>query len=393
MGTRCGVVQSIGAFQPAARGKSDASPIGSVEHIAANDNRTVVGALADGTLTVRLEARLGEWHSDGDDKPGVVVKAFSAEGGSLLVPSPLIRVRQGTTIHASVRNSTDEPLVVHGLYSRPASEADAARVLMVAPGQTQDVSFLAGTPGIYEYWGARDAMATIPQRRSPDTQLSGALVVDPDGSRPQDRVMVITTWTNDYFDGVPGFAGEGKRLAPAIAPGKTFDARFTPPRSGTFIYHTHFDDLRQQRADLSGTLLVVNDPATYDPVHDRVILVTVPRKTADAAKVLLNGTLVPEAREMRVGERYRLRFINVHTNRPNMRMRLLKGEDLLRWRFVAKDGMDLPLDQLRDSTAEIQMGNGETCDVELQPMVTGDIRVDVTTGNLVLLNSMPIHAR
>jgi FtsP/CotA-like multicopper oxidase with cupredoxin domain len=196
-----------------------------------------------------------------------------------------------------------------------------------------------------------------------------------------------------YFDGVPGFAGEGKRLAPVIAPGKTFQARFTPPRSGTFIYHTHLDDLRQQRAGLSGALVVVDDPAAYDPARDWVMLVTVPRKAADAAKVLLNGTLAPQAREMRVGERYRLRLINIHTNRPAMRFRLLQGDNVLRWRIVAKDGMELPADQLRDSTAEIQMGNGETYDVEYQPTIAGDIRVDVTSNILVLLNSMPIHVR
>ena len=31
-----------------------------------------------------------------------------------------------------------------------------------------------------------------------------------------------------YYDGVAGFAGEGKRIAPAIPPGGSFEARFTP---------------------------------------------------------------------------------------------------------------------------------------------------------------------
>ena len=123
------------------------------------------------------------------------------------------------------------------------------------------------------------------------------------------------------------------------------------------------------------------------------MLVTVPRKTADADKVLLNGTTTPAAREMRVGERYRLRFINVHINRPSMRMRLLEGETLVRWRIVAKDGMDLPTDQLRDGTSEIQMGNGETYDAEFVPTRAGELRVDITAGNGVLLTSMPIHVR
>ena len=46
------------------------------ERIAINDNRVAAGTLAGGTLTIRLEARVGEWHPDGDADSGVVVKAF-----------------------------------------------------------------------------------------------------------------------------------------------------------------------------------------------------------------------------------------------------------------------------------------------------------------------------
>ena len=69
-------------------------------------------------------------------------------------------------------------------------------------------------------------------------------------------------------------------------------------------------------------------------------MVTVPRKNAEANVVLLNGSSTPAAREMRAGQRYRLRFINVHTSRPSMRMRLLRESTLLEWRALAKDGMD-----------------------------------------------------
>src|SRR5262245_14006040 len=89
------------------------------ERIAINDNRTPAGAQAAGTLTIRLEARVGMWHPDGDSAPGVAVKAFSLEGGPLQVPGPLIRVREGTEIRAIIRNTLDESLVVHGLYTRP----------------------------------------------------------------------------------------------------------------------------------------------------------------------------------------------------------------------------------------------------------------------------------
>jgi manganese oxidase len=196
-----------------------------------------------------------------------------------------------------------------------------------------------------------------------------------------------------YYDGVAGYAGEGRRIAPPIPGGGTFEARFTPPRSGTFIYHTHIDEVRQQQAGLSGALLVMDDPATYNPQRDLVLLVTVPRGAADANKVLLNGSSAPPAREMRVGEHYRLRFINIHTFRPAMRMRLLRDSALLEWRALAKDGMELPADQAIVGQAEIQMGNGETYDFDFVPSAAGDLHLDVTNAVGVLLVSMPIRVR
>ena len=47
------------------------------------------------------------------------------------------------------------------------------------------------------------------------------------------------------------------RTAPAIAPGDSFEARFTPPRAGTFIYHTHIDDIRQPSSGLYGAIIVL----------------------------------------------------------------------------------------------------------------------------------------
>jgi FtsP/CotA-like multicopper oxidase with cupredoxin domain len=55
-----------------------------------------------------------------------------------------------------------------------------------------------------------------------------------------------------FHDGVAGYGGYGARISPLIAPGDSFIARMTPPRAGTFIYHTHVDELRQQRGGLYG---------------------------------------------------------------------------------------------------------------------------------------------
>src|SRR5262249_3408424 len=53
-----------------------------------------------------------------------------------------------------------------------------------------------------------------------------------------------------YYDGVAGLSGAPTRLAPIIAPGDSFEARLTPPRSGTFMYHSHANDVVQQTAGL-----------------------------------------------------------------------------------------------------------------------------------------------
>ena len=102
---------------------------------------------------------------------------------------------------------------------------------------------------------------------------------------------------------------------------------------------------------------------------------------------------VAAVREMTAGQRYRLRFINVHTYRPSMRMRLMRESAILTWRALAKDGMDLPVDQNVEGPSEIQMGNGETYDFEVIPSGPGDIRLDVTNAGGVLLVSMPIRVR
>lgn len=196
-----------------------------------------------------------------------------------------------------------------------------------------------------------------------------------------------------YYDGVAGFAGAATHIAPAIAPRDSFEARFTPPRSGTFIYHPHADEVRQQRAGLSGALVVVDDPATFNAANDIVVLLSVPRLDADSRVILLNGSATPAPREMHVGERYRLRIVDIHTFRPSMIVRLMRDSTLATWRAIAKDGMDLPAQRATARPAQQQMGNGETYDFEFAPTAPGDYRLTVSAAVGALLASMPIRVR
>jgi FtsP/CotA-like multicopper oxidase with cupredoxin domain len=600
-----------------------------------NDNHTPAGTLRAGVLTVHLAAVDGEWHPDADSAPGIRVRAFAERGMRASVPGPLLRVREGTEIHATVTNALPVgTLVVHGLSPRGTAIAPAIDTVQIAPGATRELRFVAGAVGTYYYWGevrgaAPDSAATH------DAELSGAFVIDPRDApaRARDRVFLISLWhrgvlpggivgrttllrftingkawpnterlsyavgdtvrfrivntsaaphpmhlhgfyfdvnsrgngtidsvyapsasrqrvvteriapgrtatitwvperagnwlfhchdnyhvlrnapldgtplpleqlvhpinhtlemmgglvmgiqvrgrdahpmatvpesarrhlrlvvrdatggtmsepaygyvlqegatstassiallpgptitlergkpvsitvknelreatavhwhgieLESYFDGVAGFSGAGSHIAPAIAPGDSFVARFTPPRSGTFMYHPHADETRQQQAGLSGALLVVDSLSGYDREHDRVVLLTVPRSSDEAARaVLVNGTSAPDTLRLAVGQRYRLRIIDVHVFRPSMIVRLLRDSTLVTWRAVAKDGMDLPVDRATTRRAIQQMGNGETYDFEVTPTEPADLRLTVSSAVGALLAAVPVRVR
>ena len=55
-----------------------------------------------------------------------------------------------------------------------------------------------------------------------------------------------------------------------IEAGGRFVVRFTPPRAGTFIYHTHLHDHRQLSSGLYGAMIVIEPGETFDPATDHV---------------------------------------------------------------------------------------------------------------------------
>ena len=168
-----------------------ALPSSEPDAIAANQNRLPAGQLKNNVLRVALEAREGMWRPQSDNGEGVVVQAFGEVGKPLQIPGPLLRVRSGTRIEVTLRNSLQQELVVHGLHTRPGGGAAALRI---APGATQSVSFDAGAPGTYYYWGTTTGL-DVTARDGADSQLTGAFVVDPPvGAAPDDRIFVLGLW-------------------------------------------------------------------------------------------------------------------------------------------------------------------------------------------------------
>ncbi len=593
------------APSPLARGPADPP-----ERIRANDNRLPAGTFRNGVLTLRLELRTGRWHPEGDDGPGEEVQAFAEKGRPPQIPGPLIRVPQGTTIHAFVRNTLDSVLVLYGMHTRPGAPEDTVQI---APGATRQLSFAAGAPGTYYYWGSTTRTG-IERRQWLDSQLSGAFIVDLPGRPADDRVFVLGMWfkpnaadsagpaarqfedlmvingrmwphterltyavgdsvrwrwinatesshpmhlhgfyyrierqgdwatdtayagdrrpfvnthlmlpgstmavawqaqregnwifhchfafhvsqsltmrpdtTHDqshaphqmsglviglhvlsgarrpgattsglvrrlrllmqevpirydslpgfgfviqdprlgaprdtvpsdsvpvagptlfltrgepvaitvvnrlrqptavhwhgielesFPDGVPGWSGTPGRIMPPIAPGDSFVAEFVPPRSGTFLYHSHSNESAQISSGLYGALIVLDPGQTLDPRTERVFVLGATGPFPNVG--MLNGEREPPEVELTAGVTYRFRLLQIQ---PDWRVHfsLLDRNGLAEWRPIAKDGADLPPALRVIEPARVLAGPGETADFEFTPTAPGVLRLEVTT--------------
>jgi FtsP/CotA-like multicopper oxidase with cupredoxin domain len=67
-----------------------------------------------------------------------------------------------------------------------------------------------------------------------------------------------------WADGVPGWSSSEGRVSPLIAPGDSFTYRLSLLRPGTFIYHSHLDDVHQLSGGLYGPLIVLPEGEAFD---------------------------------------------------------------------------------------------------------------------------------
>jgi FtsP/CotA-like multicopper oxidase with cupredoxin domain len=575
-----------------------------------NDNRRSAGVMRGDTLVLHLVVRSAEWYPEAEDGPHITIEAFGEEGKAPSLPAPLIRVRAGTPIRATVRNAlSDSTIHVIGLGTQPIRVTDT---LHVTPGTTADVIFQAGTPGTYLY---RAVIGNDPDGRPSERETAnGAFVVDPEGGSPPDRIFVLNViaddvdpsrfrmaigfngkaWPNTerirmtvgdtarwrivngttrghplhmhgfYFrvdatgngltsrvipdsarrlavteqvaawntrtliwspdrpgnwlfhchlvfhvtpearldenavhsgdthasdptkhmaglvlgisvaprrgdsyartgvprrldlffqqggprsripvtysyilqrgpnppapdsveipgspivvtrgeatdivvhnrareangvhwhglelesfsDGVVGWSGRDQTMAPPIAPGDSFRAELTTPRAGTFIYHTHLNDVAQLAGGAAGPLIVLEPGETFDPSRDHIYLSNwhgPPPVRLASPGILVNGdSITSSPKELAAGVTHRFRLINIGPA-GLVRFSLRMDTTLVQWRARAKDGADLSaaLRVMVPATQVISVG--ETYDFEFTPSGPG-------TYELSALNILP----
>lgn len=200
---------------------------------------------------------------------------------------------------------------------------------------------------------------------------------------------------DSYFDGVPGWGGVGASITPPIAPGASFVARFTPPRAGTFIYHTHWHDVAQLAGGLYGPLIVLEPGQNYDPRRDHVFIIGLDGAVVAGRRepFALNGRSAPEAVVVQKGVPHRFRLINITPNNVALTFFLLQGLEPVEWRAIAKDGADLPSSQATTRRAVQLVSVGETYDFEWTPRGTGNAWLEVRRGNGEWVIQAPLTVR
>ena len=196
---------------------------------------------------------------------------------------------------------------------------------------------------------------------------------------------------DSYFDGVGGFSGNGRRIAPMISPNDSFVVRLTPPRAGTFMYHVH-GERGQELASGLYAHLVVADPATpFDPRREPLFAFADGGPGEDKP-IFINRSASPDTLELVAGTSYRFRLIYISSD--DVYMTTLRGPNgVVNVRFGGIDGFDTPNTPPRPM--QVPTGPGHTRDLSVTFDAPGEYALVAqrTTGGAVTTVPIRVKAR
>ncbi len=192
---------------------------------------------------------------------------------------------------------------------------------------------------------------------------------------------------DSYNDGVAGVSSNAGMVAPMIMPNDSFVVHLTPPRAGSFMYHTHLNDIRQSSHGLYGALIVLDSAQRWDPDVDRIYMLS----TNEQDEPILNGGNMPPDVTFQAGKTYRLRLMNITMGAPLVEFRLMHDGMPIRWTHVAKDGFTRPAWQRVASPARQLVSIGETYDMQVMMRKPGDLELEVRRANETLVARQVIH--
>ncbi len=272
---------------------------------------------------------------------------------------------------------TGEPQVIPAKASLPVSEKHLyIRERKASP-------FAPGGPGFY-LDGVSDKVGTVGPPLVITRGERTAITVHNELDEPT-SIHWHGLELESYYDGVAGWSGAGQNTTPYVRPGESFVAYMTPPRSGTFIYHTHWHNVIQLTSGLYGPLIVLDPGQKYDPATDKVFLLGRGGPNEFKDPLMLNGSAQPGLMVLLTGQKYRFRFVNITPSDAHLDTSLLLNGKTVKWRAVAKDGADLPASQAIERDATQMISVGETYDYEFSPKDPGnyELRFSSDIGSVV----------
>jgi FtsP/CotA-like multicopper oxidase with cupredoxin domain len=176
---------------------------------------------------------------------------------------------------------------------------------------------------------------------------------------------------DSWADGVPNWSASEGRVSPVIEPGESFTYRLSMMRPGTFIYHSHLNDIEQLSGGLYGPLIVLPPGETLDPRTDHVKIWgwNTPEPSGPGSFDLNGLREQPDASAV-VGETHRFRVIHI-APAGQLSAWLTKDGEVIPITLHAKDGADLPLHQRTAVDRLPNLGVGETADFTWTPAGPG----------------------
>jgi len=157
------------------------------------------------------------------------------------------------------------------------------------------------------------------------------------------------------MDGTPGFS------QPAVQPGQSFAYEFTVTEPGTYIYHTHVDDLNQLDRGLYGALVVEPRTPAEHVDRDYLMLISSWKVFSPTENYFsINGKSYPADKTfiVRSGDRVRVRLIDI--SGTEFHTMHLHGHHFA---VVAVDGQAVAPSG-RQQMSTVTLGPGEMRDIE-----------------------------
>lgn len=186
---------------------------------------------------------------------------------------------------------------------------------------------------------------------------------------------------DSWADGVPEWSSSDGKTSPIIEPGKEFRYKLALMRQGSFIYHSHLDDVKQLTTGIYGPMIVIGEDETYDPVRDHVYIVgwkrTDPMSWGDLE---INGSDSLPDIITKLNVTHRLRLMHI-APAGRKRLRIEKDGEIFPIRIVAKDGAEFPELQKVMIESSFRYGVGEAADFEFTPTSPGKYQLYIWNNN------------